>query len=345
LNRINRRTLAPVALLSLALLSLGLLAAAPVAAAEPEGVLLDGTATVTVVEPGGGPAVPNAEVTLRAYQTDFPEDPDLALMTGTTDAAGQVTFTDVPYPDAGGPAVYVDVDAYREVETTDDEGCVIFQSWHGHVDGLTSMATASIEVVADPASSIRCHTLAGTILDAGGNPVPPAFAFVSIELPDGGGAQGYPLQVGDDGSFIQRLPNWGTFEDPAIVSVQFLSAPTRVEEDGECVLSFAERAEWSGLFALADGEEVPFLELVTEEVEIGSACGTEGPGGGEEPGTEAPGGGAAPTLPPTDTLATAPGAGTSGAGETLPVGGVMVAIGLLLLGSANTMRLSARRAK
>jgi hypothetical protein len=334
LNRIIRRTSAPGALVLLALLL-----AAPVAAAEPEGVLFDGAVSVTVVDGAGGAPVPNAEVTLRAYRTDFPEDPDLALLDATADASGVATFTGVPYPDAGGPAVYLAVAAYREVESLDEDGCVVFERWEGGVDGLTSSsASGSIEVVAPlKSSSIVCHVLAGTILDGNGDPVTPAFAFVSIELPDGGGAQGFPVEVAEDGSFTQPLPAIGTFDDPAIVSLEFLSAPTRSEENGDCVVNYAERARWSGTFALADGDQLPVLELVTEEVEIGGACG--GGSGGETPGGggEPPTGGPAPTLPPTDTASVAPTRGAT------PGPGALVAVGLLVLGSAIVLRFNRRR--
>jgi hypothetical protein len=342
LNRIIGRATALVTLLTLALVVAG-----PVAGASPDGVQLDGSATVTVVEAGTGAPVAGAEVMVRAYRTDFPEDPDLALLTGTTDAAGEVGFVGLPYAEAGAPPVRLDIDAYREVESTDEQGCVVLEMWHGFVEGLTASAGASIEVVAARATSgAVCHPLAGSILDASGQPVPAAYAYLSIELPDGGGAEGFPLQVGDDGRFVQMLPDWGTHEDPAFVTLEFLSAPTRAEDDDDCVVSFAERAAWSAPVALADGEELPFLEIVTAEVEIGRTCGSSGGGGGGgdvPPGGQAPGGGASPSLPPTDTAratsASQPAASTSPFGAS----GLVVAVGLLLIVTAGALQLSARR--
>lgn len=323
MNRIVRRTLAPVALIAVAL---ALAVAGPVAAAEPAGVVLDGTLSVSVREPstdGGatpGAAVPGARVQLVAYLTDFIEDPAIQVLEATTDASGSASFSGVARPDAGGPDVYLAFDAFREVRSEDEELCAETRSWSGNAIDVPSLPTEPVAIVANPASSKVCRVLAGRIVDADGDAhaSAPGLSFVSIELPDGGGARAFPLVVAADGTFRQPLPAWGTRESPAVVSLTFVSGTTRKAAVGGCVRSFAETAAWDGTLAL-ELEDAELLELVSTEV-TGSACGVVS--GTPRP----PAAPAAPTLPPTDAAAST-GAGT-GSASSAPV--LAVVLGLLL---------------
>ncbi len=318
MNRIIRRTFAPVALLALVLAL-----AAPAAAADPTGIVLDGALSVSVREPsldGGvtpGTPVTNARVQLVAYLTDFVDDPPIQVLEATTDAAGSASFTGVARPDAGGPAVWLAFDVFREVRSEDEDLCAETQSWSGNVIDVASLPAEPVAIVANPASSKVCRVLAGRIVDAHGDPHPSAtkLSSVSIELPDGGGARAFPLVVAADGTFRQPLPAWGTNESPAIVRLTFVSTPTRTRTVGDCVQSFAEAATWEEALAL-EFEDAELLELVSSEV-AGDACGAVS--ATPRPPT------AGATLPPTDG-APAGGGGASASGD-VPL---VVVLGLLL---------------
>lgn len=325
MNRIVRRTLAPVALLGLAL---ALTVAGPVAGADPTGIVLDGTLSVSFREPspdgGATPGAPvgGARVQLAAYLTDFIEDPAIQVLEATTDAAGSASFTGVARPDAGGPDVYLAFDAFREVRSEDEELCAETRSWSGNVIDVPSLPAEPVAIVANPASSKACRVLAGRIVDADGDAhaSAPGLSFVSVELPDGGGARAFPLVVSADGTFRQPLPVWGSMESPAVVSLTFVSETTRRAVVGDCVRSFAESASWEGMLAL-EFEDPKLLEIVSTEV-AGSACGVVS--GTPRP----PAAPAAPTLPPTDAAGSLGGGHASGSrGSLVLVLGLLLAVG------------------
>jgi hypothetical protein len=315
-NRIIRRSSAPVALLLLALALV-----APVSAAEPETIVYDVTVAVRFVDAdAAGTPLAGATVGLEARLTDFPEDPALASLHATTDADGFAVFTGVPRGAPGAPAVHLTIEAQAETRTIDTSLCLTTTTWAGSVTDVASPPDAPIVVVANSgASSIACRWLSGRILDRRGNPVPAnaAIGQITIALPDGGEKMELPLKLGADGSFRQPLPAWGSPEAPAVVTLQYVG-PSRSLTRGGCVESVAESVTWQEPLAL-EGQDAPVLELVSATVG-GGTCGAVST-------TPAPQ--AAMTLPPTDV----PGAGESDSvagSAALVVAGLLALSGLLV---------------
>jgi hypothetical protein len=327
LLRLICRAGAPVASLALALALV-----APVSAAEPAGVVFDATVAVVVVDPDGVP-VPDADLILEARLTDFPEDPPVAVLRTTTDAAGEATFDGVPRGVADGPTVHLSIDAHRERETTDEDGCRTVESWSGNVVDLVSPPSDPVVITANVASSLVCRTIAGRIVDASGvvHPADPSLSRISIELPDGGGAMAFPLVLDADGTFRQRLPAWGSFDAPAVVTVVFVSQAAKIAE-ADCVRTVAELVRWREPLAL-ETDDAPFLELVTAPVE-GGTCGSVS----VTPPPAAPAPTPALTLPPTDIAEPGSARPAPASGALVGVGLLVVTCGLVMGGAARSRR-------
>ncbi|HVL54123.1 MAG TPA: hypothetical protein VM344_07650, partial [Vitreimonas sp.] len=265
----------------LAVIALGLIVAVPVAAAEPPaGVVLDGTLSVDFREPspdGGvtpGAPVAGADVEVIAYVNDFPETNPIQVLTAQTDETGTAEFSGVARPEADGPAVHLNVNALQELERYDDNGCLIVETRFGNVSDIVSLPSEPVEVEAAAASSIVCRSIAGRIVDARGvaHRANPDLSSISIVMPDGGGAMSFPLLIDADGTFHQALPAWGTDDNRAEVTIQFLSAETgRTPFGDDCVRVTAEAVTWKEGLALAI-DDAPVLELVSGEV-VSEQCG------------------------------------------------------------------------
>ena len=333
------------ALLAAALIALG--ATASVSAAEPSaGVVFDASVTVVVQSPAaeGGGLLEGAEVVVVSYVSDFPEEQLQEPVTGTTGADGTVTLSGLARPDDGGPEVYLAVDVRHDTSRTDAQNCTIGEGRLGSVIDIVSPPEDPVVVDAPlRTGSIVCppdQILEGSVLDANGDPIEVDFAQASILVPPAGGAQSFPLEVSATGGFSIELPAWGTIEQPADVTVSVLSTPTRTEPFGDnCLRTYAESGAASLDLALADGESIPFVEIVTQEIVLGERCGVRGtpaPGtvgnGGNEPDataapipTAAP---ALPTLPPTDA---ATGTGKTVSPSVVPAVALVLALGVVLL--------------
>ena len=102
----RRRRYAIAALLA-ALLATTL--ALPVLAADPPAdVVLDGTVTVTFIDPEDDGPIADAHITLVARRPDLGEDSIIQTLTGQTDADGKAVLTSVARPDDGAPPVEAD---------------------------------------------------------------------------------------------------------------------------------------------------------------------------------------------------------------------------------------------
>lgn len=326
----------------LAAILIALVATTAVAAAEPPaGVVFDASVTVVVQSPAaeGGTALEGAEVTVVSYVSDFPEEQLQEPVTGTTGADGAVTLSGLARPDDGGPEVHLAVEVQHDSSRTDAQNCVIGEGRLGSVADIVSPPDGPIIVEAPVRTgSIMCppkSVLEGTIVDGDGNPIEVDFAQASILVPPAGGAQSFPLEVSATGRFSIELPAWGTMEQPAEVSVSVMSAPTRTEPFGDdCLRTFVESGAVALDLALADGESIPFVEIVTEEIVLGERCGVRGtpaPGNGGSGGGNAPlptAAPALPTLPPTDA---GTGAVENGGSSVVPAALVVLAIGVILL--------------
>jgi hypothetical protein len=248
-------------------------------------VLLDGVVAVDVREAAEGvptgPPVAGAAVTVVAYVTDFPDDPPLQEpLRGTTGADGRVTFTGVARTDAGGPAVHLAIDALRETVAPDDAGCTAAEAWFGSATDVPAAAVLTVVVEATVDRRVVCPSrpvLEGRLLDSRGDPLTVQHAVATVAQP-GGETQVVPMGVGQDGAFSIELPAVGTWTEPATVSVDALSLPTRSERfaDG-CLRTYAERVTWVTHAALAEGAVIPPVELRAVEVVAGERCGTTAP--------------------------------------------------------------------
>lgn len=302
-----------------------------------QNVVADGEVTVVVREPVAdgvtpGDPIAGANVELVVYQTDF--DEPIQLLTGTSDAAGVVSFAGVLREEGVGPTVHLAVSAYREIVTTDDRDCTTVESWYGFVADLPAESAQTVEIETEATSSIECTAgvpLEGRILDREGQPLEIELATVSVVVPPAGGAQSFPLEVADDGSFGLSLPAVGTFDQPAIVTVEIRSSRTREEVfDQVCQRFYAQQGSWTGDVALEEGETIPFIEIVSDEIVVGEECGAVS--ATPTPHTGAPEPRPALTLPPTDARMTGD-SGTTPVAALGVVGVVLVTVGGLAAGT------------
>lgn len=303
----RRRNLARVAIPFLAVAAT---VASPVAAAvPPAGIVLDGVVAVDVREAvegvPTGPPVAGAAVTVVAYVTDFPEDAPLQEpLRGTTGADGRVTFTGVARSDAGGPAVHLAIDALGESVAPDEAGCTATEVWFGSATDVPATAVLSVVVEATVERRVVCPSrplLEGRLLDSRGDPLAVQHAVATVAGP-GGETQVVAIGVGLDGAFSVQLPAVGTWAEPATVSLDALSPPTRSERfaDG-CLRTYAERVTWTTQAALAEGAVIPPVELAAVEIVAGERCGTiapDRPGPTAEPSRPAAAPAPTPAQPP-----------------------------------------------
>jgi hypothetical protein len=339
---------------------IALAATTAVAAAEPPfGVVFDASITVEVRSPAGegGAVLAGAEVIVVSYVSDFPEEQLQDPVEGTTGADGTVTLSGLARADEGGPEVHLAVDVRHDTSRTDAQNCVIGESRLGSATDIVSPPAEPVVIEAPlQASSIECppaSVLEGTVVDGDGNPIEVDFAQASILVPPAGGAQSFPLEVSPNGAFSVQLPAWGTLEQPAEVSISVMSTPTRTEPFGaDCLRTFVESGAVALDLALADGESIPFVEIVTEEIVLGERCGVRGTpppdnGGGNAPqpttapvATAAPAATAAPvvpTLPATDGVTTT---GERSTSSVAPAVVLVLALAVVLLAVAPRRRRS-----
>ena len=161
--------------------------------------------------------------------------------------------TGVARPDVGAPPVYLAVEGFLQLESpAEAAGCVetrtcvrgsspTFPSTAAAASGLAVEATVSAST-ACPAERVP---LRGTILGPDGSTLDAAFATVTVVAPGNGESLG--LDVASDGSFEHGLPAWGTFEAPAIVTLEYVSLPTRSSRSAsDCLRTFAQRRRLGG---------------------------------------------------------------------------------------------------
>jgi hypothetical protein len=301
----------------LALLTIGPVAA--LAADLPADVVADATVTVVVSDPDdSGAPLEGMTVTLSALRLDLAE-PIIQVSTGMTDAAGVAVFEGVARPVDGAPPVALDARAAIEVPT--DCGS---QRWSGWGMGVAA-STVELPVVIDEGStSCVARSIAGFVLDAGGQPFPVASAMAAITVANV--TTETPVAVGDDGAFAIRV------DSPLDASVRLTVESTITEVPGEpgCVLRVVERADSS--WDLPAGASVPRQDVIARRSVLATVCSTTGTPAPEAPApTAGVPQGPALTLPPSDVDA---GASRTGAVGTGVNGALLVVAGLGLLAAA-----------
>ncbi len=280
-----RRRRSAIAALLAALLATIL--ALPVLAADPPAdVVLDGTVTVTFIDPQDDGPIADADITLVARRPDLGEDSIIQTLTGQTDADGTAVLTGVARPDDGAPPVDLTATAYRE----EPNSCGGVEAAGGTADAAGALEVA-IEIVAGFTSSCVSAPVVGTVLDSDGEPFLAAFAEAAIDYP-GIGAETEAVEVDENGDFSFLIHGWPG-QGPASVEVTVIGEETTVSNpDTGCEERVALNA--SGSWEIASVQQVGAgVALVAEPVVLEEVCGTQGTP-------------AAPqiTLPPTDTIPT-----------------------------------------
>jgi hypothetical protein len=313
---------------------LALASVGPVVAADPQ-PLVDGTVTVTFAEADGTP-VDDATVTLTASPpSDLPEVEPLYTGTETTDANGTATFSGVPYPAEGGPALVVTASAQRVETVTDENGCTLTTTHQGTTTDVEAAPTVAIDVIAIESGIGACEAplIEGTVLGPDGEPFAVKTARVTQFGPNGVGAEATKFTVAGDGSFAITLRPWGTPDAPSRVEFDIVGVTSRIDIGDGCVAQSAIVARDSFDLVLASGEAPDRLMLEGSEQQVGQVCG----GASATPTTNQPT--ARPTLPPTDA---APGFLD---GPASAVASVAAVIGGLLLVAAGLALAAGRRSE
>jgi hypothetical protein len=138
----------------------------------------------------------------------------------------------------------------------------------------TALATAVVTLCAVPALAADQPVLAGTVVDANGDPFPVENGLLEMTAPDGGGIHAAQVSVGGDGSFEVEVMPWGTDDNPAEVTITITGVvASTVETAAGCTDQLAPVAESTFAVALANGGQPEPVELVAEERLIGSLCG------------------------------------------------------------------------
>lgn len=284
----------------------------------PAGIVSDATLTVTVLD-DAGLAFPNAEATLIASLAD---GQGIAKDFATTDSAGQVTFSGLPRPDVGGPAITWSVLVNHTSETPVDD-CTQFDQWFGEValEAAVGSSTATLPTVRQT-PGIGCGdpgpgapVIHGTVVGPDGSPFPIAYAQISQERPAGGTWIG-ALTIQPDGSFESPIHPWGTIEAPSLVVLSVLGEPLRmVTDEVGCSVTIALYGQSALDLAAATEADVAAIEIVAAERATETVC--------LPPGSDSGGSGPGPnlTLPPTDSAI-----GSAPASESRPERGPMIVL-------------------
>lgn len=294
----------------------------------PDGVVTDGTATVTVLDEHAQP-LPGASVTMLAF-LEGDESTTFWKTGGETDSGGVLTLTELPRTDAGGPVVVWWFEAMAfAVETVD--GCDFYRNWYGtlevaavagetYLDVPTERRDEGFGQCQDPGEG--APVLDATIRWPDGTPVSGAFVQLSVTRADG--ATWWPLELFTDGSggFSIPIQPWGTLDEPATLGISVRGGTSRTEPAPEagCEVVYEFIASHEAPIALADGGTIDPVALTMEEVEAGTFC-------DEIPGSEdgASGGGPRTTLPPTDAVGAI---GDSAGPPTGALGGALLALAI-----------------
>jgi len=177
--------------------------------------------------------------------------------------------------------------------------------------------------------------LRGSVVTEDGQPFAVDDARMTIVAAEEGGVVANRFEVAEDGSFEVPLMPWGTTAAPAQVRLSIVGVVTTVvlDDDG-CSEQYAPIAARTFDVALENGEDPQPIELVAAEELVARVCG----------GIATP----APTLPPTDTVGGATGAGATGAGSIAHAVLVallgMFAFVIAVAGIGRNRRLAAQRA-
>ncbi len=300
----------------------------PVLAAAPAPIY-EATVTVTFAEPGGAP-VDGATVTLTAAApSDVPEVDPLYTATGTTGPDGTATFTGVPYPAEGGPALILSASAQRVESVTDEFGCTLTTTYQGATSDVAAGPTVAIEVIAYVTGIGACVAplVLGTVLGPDGEPFAVKTARVTQFGPNGEGAVGMRFEVDADGSFKVVLRPWGTADAPSRVEFDIVGLTTKIAIGGGCFALSAIVARESFDLVLATGETPDPLVLAGTVRQLGEVCG----GATATPATNVRT--ARPTLPPSDGAELLGGPG-SAASVAAVIGGLLLVASGLTLGIA-----------
>jgi hypothetical protein len=138
----------------LAAVALLLLAGATTPARAADDVANDAVLTVVVLDGTGGSGLAGAEVLVTARR----EGASIGARGGVTANDGSVTVDGLPRALAGS-AVTLDVAARLARTWRDDDGCSHEDARTGAVTGLVAGADVSVEVIAEPTSSVVCDVV------------------------------------------------------------------------------------------------------------------------------------------------------------------------------------------
>ena len=143
-----------VALTAGLILSMAGGAAALAAEPAPHDVLLDGTVTVTWVDPDDGPMA-GASIQLLFYH-EGDENP-ASLPATTLGPDGAVVISGVPRPAEGAAPLLLDIRGDRSTATVDESGCTTLEAWRAEATGVAADLAVDVVLTSDTKSiSVTC---------------------------------------------------------------------------------------------------------------------------------------------------------------------------------------------
>ena len=133
-----------VALTAGLILSIAGGAAALAGEPAPDDVVLDGTVTVTWVDPDDGPMA-GASIQLSFYHEG--DESPASLPAATMGPDGAVVISGVPRPAEGAAPLLLDVRGDRSTATLDEAGCTTLEGWRAEATAIA--ADLAVDVVLD----------------------------------------------------------------------------------------------------------------------------------------------------------------------------------------------------
>jgi len=111
-------------------------------------VVYDATVTVHWVDPTDGPMA-GASITVTWYEDPSQSPHGIVPGRFTTDLAGNAVVTGVPRAAEGAAPLLLDVRGDLETATTDDAGCVTYESWLAETRGVAANLAVDVVLVSD----------------------------------------------------------------------------------------------------------------------------------------------------------------------------------------------------
>lgn len=263
-----------------------------------EGVVFDGSLTVDVVDETG-----LAQAATDVVAEAFLEGGESIWGDGQpTDADGRVTFTGLPRPEPGGPAITWQAEL-GDAGGAFVDGCWFFTWTTGVVEVAASATPVETVLVGrrerapsgcdDPAPG--SPLLTGLVVDEAGIPVPGSTFFfpdpppgaVSISQTRGdGGVWSGSTTAAEDGTFSRSVHAWGTADEPSPIVVSVVGPHTRTVTDEQgCIADYALVGSATVEVRLAEDPNLEPVRVALSEGLVQAVCSeTEVPGEGATDG-------------------------------------------------------------